>query len=132
MIHDKIKSFEYIPEDIDNGMFRYLEKDIKQLRDLIGKAKAHDSLLNKGDRELYLRELDKPLSILYRLSKQSTPEERLRKLPFMKSSVNSAVELFLTACETVNSDILLQEESQLPYVSYPYIINESLDSGSNV
>jgi hypothetical protein len=132
VLHEKIKSFEYIPKDIDNGMLEYLEKDIKSLRDLIGNASSHDGTLNNGDKELYLREFDRPLAILYRFGKQSTPEERLSKLPFIKSNVNSGVELFLTACETANSDILLQEESQIPDVSYPYIIIESLDPGSGV
>lgn len=132
LLHDRIKSFEYIPKDIDNGMLGYLEKDIKSLRDLIGNVSSHDDTLNKGDKELYLREFDRPLAILYRFGKQSTPEERLNKLPLIKSNVYSGVELFLTACENANSNILLKEEDQIPDVSHPYIIKESLDTGSSV
>lgn len=132
ILHDKIKSFEYIPNDIDNGMLGYLEKDIKNLRDLIGNTSSHDDTLKNGDKELYLREFDGPLAILHRFGKQSTPEERLSQLPFIKSSIDSGVELFLAACETSNTDILHQEEDKIPDVSYPYIIKESLDHGSGV
>lgn len=128
MLHDKVKSFEYRKDDIDNGLLAFLEKDIYELRILIGNVVTLDTKLNTGDKELYLDKFDAPLALLYKFSKQSTPEERLRKLPAIKESVNTGIDLFFTACKNAQSDVIFKEESKVTNVSYPYAIKEGLTS----
>ena len=124
--HEKIKSFEYIETDIDNGMLAFLGKDIRKLRDIIGNATAHDKLLKEGDKELYLNNLDASIAVLYKFTKQSTPEIRLSKLPLIKLNVDIGVDTFFDACKNANSNILLKEESEIPDVSNPYTIKDGL------
>lgn len=128
ILHDKIKSFEFIEKDSDNGMLAFLQKDIMKLRCLIANAVACDTKLSSDDNEVYLDKFDAPLALLHKFSKQSTPEIRLSKLPLIKLSVDTGINLFLTACENANSGILLKEENEIPDVRYPYAIKEGLTS----
>lgn len=130
--HKKVKSFEYNPNEVGNGLLSDLNKYVQELRDIVGNAVSYDPDLKKGDTELYLRCFDRPLATLHEFSKKSTPEERLKMLPFIISSIDNGVDLFLTSCETANSDILFKEESQIPDVSYPHIIKEGLNPISGV
>jgi hypothetical protein len=121
-LRNKVENFEFIQKDIDNGMHSILLKDIIELRHVVGNASNYGPVLKDGDKEFYLREFDRSVSILHELFKKSEPEERLKKLPGIKAYVNVGVELFLSACQTAKSDVLLKEESQIPDTSYPYII----------